>query len=56
VVIEDAVGGVEAARAAGMHSIALAASHTREELKTADLVVNSLSEVSVPDIEKLIQR
>jgi tRNA threonylcarbamoyl adenosine modification protein YeaZ len=56
VVIEDAVGGIEAARAAGMHSIALAASHTREELKKADLVVDSLSEVSVPDIEKLIQR
>jgi beta-phosphoglucomutase family hydrolase len=56
VVIEDAVGGIEAARAAGMRSVAIAASHTREELKTADLVVDSLSEVSVSDIEKLAQR
>ncbi len=56
VVIEDAVGGIEAARAAGMHSIAVAASHTREELEIADLVVDSLAEVSAPDIEKLIQK
>ena len=55
VVIEDAVGGIAGAHAAGMHSIGVAANHTRESLKLADLVVDSLAQVSAADIEKLLQ-
>ena len=55
VVVEDAVGGVAAARAAGMRSIGVAANHPRESLRLADMVVDSLSQVSPSDIEKLLQ-
>jgi tRNA threonylcarbamoyl adenosine modification protein YeaZ len=54
-VIEDAVGGVAAARAAGMRSVGVAANHPRDSLKLADLVVDSLTELTAADIEKLIQ-
>ncbi len=47
VVIEDAPGGVEAAKRAGMRCIALAAGRRREELAAADLVVESLADEAV---------
>ncbi|MGQ9573330.1 MAG: HAD family hydrolase [Dehalococcoidia bacterium] len=47
VVIEDAPGGVEAAKRAGMHCIGLASSRPRETLAAADLVVDSLEEEAV---------
>lgn len=56
VVIEDAVGGVAAAHAAGMRSVGVAANHPRESLKLADLVVDSLEELTPADIVKLIQK
>ena len=54
-VIEDAVRGIEAAHAAGMRSVGVAANHPRESLKLAGLVVNSLAELTALDIEKLVQ-
>ncbi len=54
-VIEDAVGGIAAARAAGMRSVGVAANHPKESLELADLVVGSLAELTTSDIEKLIQ-
>jgi len=47
VVIEDAPGGVEAAKGAGMSCIGLATSRPREALAGADLVVDSLEEAAV---------
>jgi beta-phosphoglucomutase family hydrolase len=47
VVIEDAPGGVEAAKRAGMRCIGLAAGRPPETLEDADLVVRSLEEESV---------
>jgi len=47
VVIEDAPGGVEAAKRAGMRCIGLATSRPREALAGADLVVDSLEEAAV---------
>jgi beta-phosphoglucomutase family hydrolase len=47
VVIEDAPGGVEAAKRAGMWCIGLAAGRPPETLRNADLVVRSLEEDSV---------
>ena len=45
VVIEDAVAGIEAARAAGMTAIALTSSHPRAAFRAADRVVDSLAEL-----------
>ena len=47
VVIEDAPGGVEAAKRAGMRCIGLAAGRLSAELAAADLVVGSLEEQAV---------
>jgi HAD superfamily hydrolase (TIGR01509 family) len=48
VVIEDAPGGVEAAKRAGMRCLGLAAERAPETLSEADLVVRSLEEEAVP--------
>lgn len=47
VVIEDAPGGVEAARRAGMRCVGLATTRPREALAEADLVVDSLTEAAL---------
>ena len=46
VVVEDAPAGIEAANRAGMASVALTGTATREELSHAQLVVDSLRELS----------
>ena len=52
-VIEDAVAGIEAARAGGMHTIAVAGKRDLPRLRAADLMVKSLTEVNVERIRKL---
>jgi beta-phosphoglucomutase family hydrolase len=54
VVFEDAVAGVKAAKRAGMHCVAITSTHPREKLAEADLVVDTLEEVSVKDLEELV--
>jgi beta-phosphoglucomutase len=58
-VIEDAVAGVEAARRAGMKSIAVrfVGHHPRETLERAgaNLIVDSLEEISVAQIDHLMK-
>ncbi|MDG2308288.1 MAG: HAD family phosphatase [Candidatus Binatia bacterium] len=54
VVIEDAVAGVAAANAAGMASIALTGTTTRDALASASLVVDSLRELSPAAISALL--
>jgi len=54
-VVEDAVAGISAANAAGMVSIALVGTTTRDALTDADLVVDSLRELSATRIEKLLR-
>ncbi len=44
-VFEDAVVGVEAAKGAGMHVIAITTTHTAEELQQADLLINDYHEL-----------
>jgi mannitol-1-/sugar-/sorbitol-6-phosphatase len=44
-VVEDAPPGIEAARAAGMATVALPSTHAREELGRADIVLGSLEEL-----------
>lgn len=55
VVIEDAVAGVQAARAAGMRVIAVTNGHPNRELEIADLVTPALTELTVGKIAALIE-
>jgi len=54
IVIEDAIAGVTACKRAGMHCIAVTNTHPRESLVEADLIVSSLGEVTVDDLESLL--
>jgi beta-phosphoglucomutase len=53
VVIEDAVVGVAAAKNGGMRAVAVTNTHPREELKDADLVVDSLTELTADKLDCL---
>jgi beta-phosphoglucomutase family hydrolase len=55
IVFEDAVAGVKAAKSAGMYCVAITSSHPREKLKQADLVVDTLEELTVKDLENLLK-
>ncbi len=50
VVVEDAPAGVEAARRAGMRSVALIGTHSLEALSAADLVIRHLQEELTPEV------
>jgi beta-phosphoglucomutase family hydrolase len=52
-VIEDAVAGVAAAKAAGMKALAVTNSHPDGSLRHADRVVDSLAGVTVADLRAL---
>ena len=54
VVVEDAVQGVAAGKAAGMAVIAVTTTRQRAELSQADLIVDSLAELKAEDFEKLL--
>jgi len=56
VVIEDATNGIEAARAAGARCIAVTNSFPRARLSGADLVVDSLEEVTLETVIELVER
>ena len=55
-VVEDAPAGVQAAKRAGMAVVALTGTATREELAAADLVVDSLRELTPTQLAGLIDR
>jgi len=55
VVIEDAPNGVEAAKNAGSRCIAVTNSTTADKLSDADLIVDSLTQVDLDIIVKLIE-
>ncbi len=50
VVIEDAINGVQAAKAAGMRCVAVAQTFPPDQLKEADLVRETIAAVSLADI------
>jgi cytidine deaminase len=54
VVLEDAPAGVASAGSAGMHCIAVTSSVDAAQLAQADLVVDSLAEVSMKSVRKLL--
>jgi HAD superfamily hydrolase (TIGR01509 family) len=50
VVIEDAVSGIQAAKAAGMRCVAVASSFPAEQLRAADLVRPTIGEIQLADL------
>jgi len=54
-VIEDAPVGIEAAKRAGMKSIALTTTHKKEELYQADIIVEDLTNIHKDAILKLLK-
>ena len=53
VVIEDSHWGLEAAKAAGMHTIAVTNSYDAEQLSMAEKIVDQLNELSIDDLQRL---
>ena len=53
IVIEDSHWGLEAAKAAGMHTIAVTNSYGAEQLSMADKIVDQLNELSMDDLQQL---
>ncbi|MHC4243194.1 MAG: HAD family hydrolase [Planctomycetota bacterium] len=53
IVIEDSHWGLEAAKAAEMHTIAVTNSYEAEQLSMAEKVVNGLNELSIGDLQQL---
>lgn len=51
--VEDSPAGVEAARQAGLTTLAVASVHPREELEAADLRVGSLAEIDPDRLQEL---
>jgi beta-phosphoglucomutase family hydrolase len=55
VVVEDAVQGVEAGKAAGMHVVAVTTTRDRSALSAADIIVDDLNELKAKDFAKLLK-
>ena len=56
IVIEDAISGVTASKKAGMRCVAVTNTTPREELQGADIVIDSLEEITVDDLDKLLHQ
>lgn len=54
VVVEDAVQGIEAAKAAGMAVVAVTTTRTRTDLAKADLIFDTLAEIKTDDFINLL--
>jgi len=55
VIIEDSHWGLDAAKAAGMPTVAVTNSYDAEDLKQADIVVSKLNEISLDDLKQLCE-
>jgi beta-phosphoglucomutase-like phosphatase (HAD superfamily) len=53
IVIEDSRWGLQAARAAGMHTIAVTNSYDADQLTLAEKVVAKLNELTIDDLQQL---
>jgi beta-phosphoglucomutase len=53
IVIEDSHWGLEAAKAAGMHTIAVTNTYDADQLKAAEMVVSGLNEIKMDDLKRL---
>src|SRR5205085_3428151 len=55
VAIEDSHWGLEAARAAGLRCVAVTHTYEAGELSCADLVVDSLGGITIPQLEQIVR-
>jgi beta-phosphoglucomutase len=55
IVVEDAVQGVEAGKAAGMPVVAVITTRSREDLAKADIIVDGLAKLEAEDFIKLLR-
>ena len=55
VVFEDAIAGVTAAKSAGMKCVAVTNSHPAAKLDDADLIVDTLEDVSIDRLKRLFE-
>jgi beta-phosphoglucomutase len=53
VVIEDSTWGLQAAKAAGMHNVAVTNSYDAEQLSIAEKIITHLSELTIDDLQHL---
>ena len=53
VIIEDSLWGLQAAKAASMHSVAVTNSYDAEQLHLAEKIVDKLSDLSMEDLQRL---
>jgi len=53
IVVEDSHWGLEAAKKAGMHTIAVTNSYDAKQLSLAEKIVAKLSQLTMPDLQKL---
>jgi len=53
VVIEDSHWGIDAAKAAGMHTVAVTNSYAAAELAMAEMVVDNLGQLAIEDLHRL---
>jgi beta-phosphoglucomutase-like phosphatase (HAD superfamily) len=53
VVIEDSHWGLEAAKAAGMHTVAVTNSYDAEQLSMGEKIIDNLSELSISELQGL---
>jgi beta-phosphoglucomutase-like phosphatase (HAD superfamily) len=53
IVIEDSHWGLEAARAAGMHAVAVTNSYDADQLTLAEKIVTRLGDLSIDALQKL---
>jgi len=53
VVVEDSHWGLEAARVAGMHTVAVTNSYDADQLRLAELIVGNLAELDMQQLQRL---
>ena len=56
IVIEDAISGVAASKRAGMRCIAVTNTTSRDELREANLIIDTLEEITVADLNRLLEQ
>jgi beta-phosphoglucomutase len=55
IAIEDSHWGLEAARTAGLRCVAVTHTYGADELSGADLVVDSLGDITIPQLEQIVR-
>ena len=56
VVFEDSTAGVQAAKAAGMKTVALTTTHTQKELNNADTIIDDYTQISYHQLKEMCRQ